>query len=223
MPVNRLWQIGAALVALGALALAWFLGVSPALTDHESAVAQLASLTSTNDQTALKIAKLAKEKQQITQLQDQLASLHGSVPTSADAPGFVNEINAAATQSHVTVTGITVSDAQQYKAATPPANTSTPSSTASPKPTVAPGMPPVTDGLITSDTMAVIPVDITATGTLSQTLDFVKALQFGTRLYLVTKVSTNPVGGDLTGPNDQFTLTMSGSIYALTKADSAKQ
>jgi Tfp pilus assembly protein PilO len=226
MPVNRLWQIGAAIVAVGALALAWFLGVSPAMAAHESAAAQLASLKSTNDQTVAKIVQLAKAKQQLPQLQQQLADLRGSVPTDADAPGFVTEINAAASQSGVTVTGISISDAQPYKPATAPANsgsssststaTPAPGSTPAPTPTVAPGMPPVTNSLITDSTMAVIPVSITATGTLSQSLDFVKALQFGTRLYLVTNVSTNPVGGEATGPNDPFTLTLSGSIYALT-------
>ena len=230
MPVNRLWQLGAALVALGALALGWFLGVSPALDARATSTSQLASLQSANDQTALRIAKLAKDKQQLPQLQQQLAGLLTSVPTSADIPDFVNQINAAASQSGVTVTSIGVSDATPFQPVAPPAGSAAPTAssttatgstpTPSPSPTVAPGMPPVTDALVDSKSMAVIPVDIAATGTLTQSLDFVKAMQSGARLYLVTKVATNPLSGTETASTGQFTVTLSGTVYTLTKTTS---
>jgi Tfp pilus assembly protein PilO len=219
MDSNRLWQIGAALAAVGALALGWFFGVSPALDAKSSSDSQLATVQDTNATTSAEIAKLEAAKRQLPKLQSELDALLSSVPASDQTPAFVDQLDAAAQASGVAVTGIKISDAQQYKPATPPqgaaAPAATPAAGATPKPTVAPGMPPVTSPLITSKSLAVTPVDVTVTGSYAQSLAFVKAAQFGERLYLVTKIAVTPQAatGDAAAA---MTTTLSGYIYTLT-------
>lgn len=235
MDVKRIWQLGAAVVALGILALGWFLGVNPQLDAAAQAAGQTSSLAMTNDQTQITIGGFATQQKKLPQLEAQLSSLLRSVPDAELIPSFITELNEAATGASVRITGIDVSDPQQYQPATAPSTSSTTSTSSTATPTPAPttaatpapaatatpaatpqaGMPPVTSPLITAQTMAVIPVAVTVSGSYADTLAFVGAVQKGTRLFLVTKLTTSQ-DSSAAASNGDVTVTVSGYIYSLT-------
>jgi Tfp pilus assembly protein PilO len=215
MDTKRIWQLGAAILAIGILALGWFVGVSPQLDAASESSQQTAALRAANDQTQLVINGLAAQQKKLPDLKAQLAALLTSVPDSASMPPFVDELNAAATAASVQITGINVSDPQAYQpvAGTAPAPAATAAPT--PDPTAAAGLPPVTNALITPQTMAVIPVSVTIKGPYANTLAFVKQLQSGARLYLVTTLTTSQdKSGD--SADGAVAVTVSGFVYALT-------
>jgi len=215
MDTKRIWQLGAAILAIGILALGWFVGVSPQLDAASESSQQTAALRAANDQTQLVINGLAAQQKKLPDLKAQLAALLTSVPDSAALPPFVDELNAAATAASVQITGINVSDPQAYQPVAGAAPAPTAAATPAPTPTAAAGMPPVTNPLITPQTMAVIPVSVTIKGPYANTLAFVKQLQSGARLYLVTTLTTSQdKAGD---PGDgAVVVTVSGFVYALT-------
>jgi Tfp pilus assembly protein PilO len=215
---NRIWIAGAVIVALGIVALGWLLGVQPQLDARTSAQDARAAVASTNQQAATRAAQLAKEAQNTDQLTATNDTLKKSVPSAADVPAFVDEVNSAAEAAGVVVTGISVAAAQPYQAPTAAASGSS-ATTATPAPsaaaTPAAGMPPFTDSRINDKTMAVIPVTIDAKGEYLKVLDFVKALQTGERYYLATGISTSAdTSGDQ--PTGAVTAELTGSIFALT-------
>jgi Tfp pilus assembly protein PilO len=181
--------------------LGWFLGIQPQISAVAAADDARASVAVTNAKSEAALAKLKSDYNNLSSLEDDLKTLTASVPSGTEIPALVNELNSLVTAHGVTFVGMTVADAQPYKPVVPPAAAPSASSgstaTPSPSPSAAPapvvptaGMPPVTNTLISPANFAAIPVDLTVEGGYTNVLDFVEGLQTGSRLFLVTALST---------------------------------
>ncbi len=235
MDKNRLWIIGSVLVMVVIGALGWVVGIQPQLEGATAANAETATVEGGNAVKATLLAKMRKDSENLPKLKEQLAELAASVPSTADATTFSDEMNGFAATNGVIVVASTQSDGQAYAlpdapaAAAPaaaaggsgatPAPTPTPSAAATPAPAPTPvvGAPPVTSGLITSKNFTVIPVSVTVRGAEDQIFAFIKAAQNGKRLFLVNGLDINTAESG-TG----FDAKLSGYIYVLTDPTKAK-
>lgn len=199
MDKNRLWIIGFALVMVVVVALGWVVGIQPQLAGTATANEQRMSVEQTNTGHQALLDKLKEDFKGIDKLNEELASLSKSVPSGTNVPDFVDQLDALARANRVTLKGLTVADAQAYTpvalvAPATPAESSdsaeAPAPTEAPAPVAAPGSPPVTNASITAENFASLAVQISVSGTYSNVLRFVDGLQTGTRLFLVSRLST---------------------------------
>ena len=182
----------------------WFLGIQPQLNAANAASESRTSEAARNATSERLLVTLKSDFEGIGQLKDSNARLRQSVPSSAQLSTFVTELDALSGQNGVAVTTITVSDAKAYTppvivaaAATGAAASPTPSPTASAAPVVAapvapPAPPLVTNPKITAVNFIAIPIDLKISGPYANVLNFVKGLQAGERLFLVTNLSMVP-------------------------------
>jgi hypothetical protein len=227
MDKNRIWVTGSVLVMVAVIALGWPIGIQPQLTARSAAEQQRITTAATNANHIALIAKLKNDFTVIGRLSAKLAQLDDSVPTGTEIPAFVNQLDALATKSTVTLAGFTVADAQPYTpvaapvdaaaadpASTPGTGDEAAAAPAVPTPTPAAGVPPVTNGLITGDNFAALAVQITIKGTYAAALDYVNGLQTGKRLFLVTGLTTAKSTVE-TDPPGTVDATISGLVYVL--------
>lgn len=182
----------------------WFLGIQPQLSAANAASESRTSEAARNATSERLLVTLKKDFEGIGKLKDSNAMLRRSVPSSAQLSTFVTELDVLSGQNAVSVTTITVSDAKAY---TPPvivaaavtgvAASPTPSPSASAAPVVAAPVAPeapllVTNPKITAANFIAIPIELKISGPYANVLDFVKGLQAGERLFLVTNLSTAP-------------------------------
>lgn len=236
MDRNKLWLIGAVIIIAGIIAGGWFIGIQPQLAASAAADAQRATVDAGNAQNEAVLVKLEKDYKSLPTLKEDLASLQKSVPMGSQTPSFVDELNALYPATGVTFVSLAVSDAQPYKSvavtSSGGASTTTAQSGSTPTPTPSPtsgdaastpaptataapaaGAPPVTNALITDANFAAQPVSISVRGPYANVLNFVAGLQSGTRLFLVTNLSTTAsVSASAAGSVD---ATVSGLIYSL--------
>lgn len=210
---NRLWVYGAILVMIGIIAGGWLIGVAPQLAVTASTNSEHTNVMAANARDEILLAKLKLDYQNIDALKNQLSTLQASVPTSADIPSVVTELNTLANARGLTLKSITVSDAKPYTPTTPGvAQTGGKSAKA-----------PQTNPKITSANFVVIPMQITVNGDYSKVLDFVNDVQLGRRLFLVSTLSrigeTNSVGAKGTRTtsrgSQKVDSSLGGYIYVL--------
>jgi Tfp pilus assembly protein PilO len=227
MDRNRLWTIGAGLAMVVVVVMGWFLGIQPLLSSAATVSDNLAATQTRNAASSASIAKLKSDFGGITKLTQDVAALRESVPSSAQISAFVTELDSLAGEHQVEVSSITVSDAKAYTppvvvAAAPATGTSaTPSPTPTPAPTTAPVTAPaaptapvlVTNPKITAANFIAIPVELVIKGPYSKVLEFVRGLQTGPRLFLVTTMSTKqPTDKAAAGSVD---AKVGGLVYVL--------
>lgn len=226
---HKLSLIIAALAAAVIVAGGWFLGVQPQLAAASAATDQTASIATTNDANRLELTRLEKQFASIDKSKAELADLGKSVPSTSSTNAFVRELNSVAVSSGVTITSITIADAQQYTppqtAAETPTDSSSSSATASPSASasasasagpVLPAAPKAhTDGSITSSNFDVIPVSVAVTGDDAKALQFARGVQTGDRLFLA-----NSFAGT-TNADGSKSWSLTGYIYVLNATSAA--
>jgi Tfp pilus assembly protein PilO len=245
MDRNRLWVLGAVLLIAATAALGWVLGISPKLDEMRAAESARATVETQNVDYAAQVATLKKQFASIGDLKGDLAALQLAVPSAADIPAFVTQLDAISQQHQVTFTDIAVNDAQPYvpvvvaavPAAVAPA--AVPAAGSTPAPTVAaPVVPtaaeaaaalaPTPSPLITAANFVSVPISLTVDGSYGHVLDFLEALQKGTRLVMVTTFSTTGAvvqsPASAPGANSKFVATdaadlvtakITGLVYVL--------
>jgi Tfp pilus assembly protein PilO len=228
---NRLWVVASVLAMSAILALGFILGIQPQLAAAAAANTERASVEATNSAQAAVLGQLKKDFAGIDKVRAELAPLNLSVPAGTEMPAFVNQLSELAGQSQVKLTGITVSEAQAYApvvapvaavpAAAAPAADANATAQPTPTPTVVAtaGVPPVVDARITSTNFASMGVQVQVKGDYGRVLDFVSGLQAGSRLFLVSGVSTVAATGSPDGakPISGGTVdaTITGLVYVL--------
>jgi Tfp pilus assembly protein PilO len=211
---NRIWMIGTVLVMVAVVALGLLLGIQPQLAAIATADDARGAVETTNAGQAAVLAKLQADFAGIDTLKADLAPLEASVPSGTQMPRFVNQLNALAGSTAVTLIGITVADAAPYVEPTALAATGTGVAAA----------PPVTNALITANNFASLAVHITVTGSFDHALDFVSGLQSGERLFLVTGLTTTKVAPDPAakkGASTDVSAGIDGFVYVLVPPTSA--
>jgi Tfp pilus assembly protein PilO len=180
--------MGSALAAVVALLAGWFLGIEPRLTAASTANAARAGVEATNTDHAAVLAQLIEDSRDRQALTTDFNTLSASIPDGTAIPDFVNQLDDLAAANEVTLSGLTVADAQAY----------TPGATAA-------------SALITAQSLAALEVNVAISGDYDQVLQFVDGLQTGARLFLVTGITTQL---DTDKP-ELVEASISGLVYVL--------
>ena len=229
MDKNKIWLIGSVLAMVLILALGGLLVVQPQLAAAAVADVDKTAVEASNAGQAAVLDQLRQDFAGIDVLRAELAPLNESVPSGTEMPAFVNQLDALASASQVTLTEISVADAVPYApvvapvAAAPTAESgATTSASPSPSPTpsavaIAPtaGVPPVTSAEITAANFASLEVTVKVSGSYGNALNFVDGLQTGKRLFLVTGYSTAAVTGADGQTSTDVAATVTGLVYVL--------
>jgi Tfp pilus assembly protein PilO len=217
MDRDRLLTISISGAIVVVLVLGWVVGVSPVLAQAASADAERSALAASNQASQASIAVLRTKFADIDKLTHALDVLDGSIPTEADIPVFLRELDTLSNQNSVGLTNLIVSEATHYVAPPEPeaatgaaTGTSTPTPSPSPTPSsTTPTEPVVPAGA--AGRLVLIPVKITVSGSYNDIMAFVGGLQTGPRLYLI---STLGVTGTVDDP-EAYVGDLSGFVYAL--------
>ncbi|WIE75480.1 type 4a pilus biogenesis protein PilO [Curtobacterium sp. MCSS17_007] len=205
----------------------FFLAVQPQLTQTAAAREQLQTVEQTNATSRTELARLREQAAQLPAMREELSALDASVPDRADLPAFIDQLNGVAAATGMTVSSFTASDATAYApvAAAPAGDTtatSEPSSTATPAPSASPTAPElVTNPAITAQNLSIVPVTVAVDGTFDQALAFVKGVQSGQRLFLITTITSSEQSGDDGATTTSSTWTFGGSVYVLDRSTDA--
>ncbi len=211
--------IGAVFMVL-LLVAGWFLGVAPLLTARALAQSEIATVNVANEAAAAKLTALSSEADNLPALEDQLASLDVSVPTSADSSALLSQINAIAAAADVVVEGVKLENPTAY---TPPA-------AADPNADATGGTATTTsaysDPRITAANFIQIPVTVSVTGSYENVQSFLAGLQNGGRLFLLTTFQSTreaPSDGSATGitADSSVSASIGGFVYVLLSSEDA--
>lgn len=216
---NRLWAIGAVILMIVVLVGGWFIGVQPQLAQAAADDMERAGIEAQNQAQLAEIAALTEQNKDFDSIEAEYKKLQKSIPSSANTASFIQSLNSLSDSAGVQVTDITVSDTIAYtvpQSAVPPETptdgaTPAPSETAAPTPTAPTGYVASTSPLITPDNFVGIKVGVVVKGTYSNALAFVKGLQSGDRLMLVTGISTSALADD----SGLVETHIDGMIYVL--------
>lgn len=220
MERHRLFMIAALLAMTVVAVLGFVVGVQPQLGNLATTEQNRAAAEQRNTEQAAVVAALRQQFARLGELEAELVPLQASVPSDTELPAFVTQLDALAGASGVTLSSLTVSDAQPYTPVAAPvaaaadasdaAGSPTPAPTAAPSVAPAAGFPPVSSAKITAANFASVALQITVTGTEAGALDFVHGLQAGSRLFLVTGLKTS-----MTDTPGSVDATITGLIYVL--------
>ena len=238
MNMNRMWVLGAVLLIGVVAVLGWMLGISPNLSEARAAKAEQATVEAQNTEFEAQLATLKTQFESISDLRAELSDLRESVPNGPDLPAFVGQLGDIADEHRVTLSQITVSDAQPYvpviAAPVPeaaPAEGATGGATegaaegdteaapddaaaaaaAAAEAAAAAAVPaPVVNPLVTAQNFVAVPISIEVDGSYEDVLAFVEGLQKGKRLVMVTTFQTSEEAdsGNVTG-------TLTAFVYVL--------
>lgn len=233
MNMNRLWVLGAVLLIGIVAVLGWMLGIAPKLSEAREAKAQQETVETQNTDLEAQLVTLKEQFESIDDLRDELADLRESVPSGPDMPAFVGQLGTIAEKHRVSLTQITVSDAQPYvpviaapAAEVPPAEgapagdsaaapvDAAAAAAAAAEAAAAAAVPaPVVNPLVTAQNFVAVPISLEVNGRYDDVLTFVAALQKGKRLVMVTtfKTSEEEDSGNVTG-------TITAFVYVLLDA-----
>lgn len=236
MSRNRLSLLVAVLASVVVAVGGFFLGVQPQLASAQSSDQQRMAAEQSNATAQRRITQLREENRSLPRKKAELAVLEGSIPSSLNQSAFYQELYDLAGTSGVTIASLTTSDAQTYappQTAEVSSSASTPAS--SPSATAAPGTAPIpsvpaaptatTNSAITSANFSAVPVTVGVKGSFQQAIAYMKAVQNGKRLFLVSSIvssSSSSSGSDAETATGPTTWTLSGFIYVLQDATSTK-
>ena len=205
---NRVWILGSMLVSVAILAGGWFIGVAPMLALSAKADSDRRTVEEDNVQQELTLVDLQTRYAQLPEISGQLAALSVSMPATAEMANFLQMVTSAQAASETFVTDVSVADAVPYAPVIPepvaaPVVEEGGDATADGEadagaaadPAVAAVVPVLETAAIpgaesvTALNLTVIPVSVTASGTLDQVMAFTGRMQASERLFLVTALA----------------------------------
>lgn len=234
MNSNKIWVAGATMLAVVILAGGWFLGAAPQLSAAATAASEREGVEAQNQLQEANLASLRERFASLNELNTELTSVRESLPTGADMPTFLRDINAAAETSGVTLNSFGTSDDQPFAPAAldAPAEPTTGSSggesttaTDEAAPTadaavsaeapVATDLVPATASipggeLVSGSNFVTIPISLSLSGSYESVMAFINAMQKGDRLFLITGLNLTS-GGEADG----FNVEIEGLTYSL--------
>lgn len=217
---NRLWIIGSVTMMIVMLLAGWFIGVQPFLVAAAADEVARLDIEAQNGAKQAEIARLTKNNENLDSVEKEYRTLQKSIPASTDPAAFIAGLDGLAASTGVQVAGITVSDPQAYtipqSAVQVPVDPAVPSDgeTAAPAPTGPVPLVVATSPLITPDNFVGIAVGVDLKGSYPAVLEFVKGLQSGARLVLVTGFSSTTEAAT-TDAGPLVTARVDGMIYVL--------
>jgi type IV pilus assembly protein PilO len=197
------WYAAAAMASVLVLLAGWFLLVSPQRQSAEDIGAQAEAQVAGNAVTQTKIDALKVQYANLPTLQKQLAVVQTHMPETANLPGLLRNLSAAATAAGVKLISVT-------PAAPSPLGTAAQSGKASDSGLSAPGG------------VQVIGVTLTVSGPFANTRLFLTTLEAMPRSFLVTGLaiardtagqSGSSSGTTTTKPGNTLTTTITGRVF----------
>ncbi|WP_425844263.1 hypothetical protein [Agrococcus sp. TSP3-2-1] len=201
---DRLWSLGAGVLAAGIAVGAWFGVISPDLRTASTAREDLAMV---EQQNVIHGARLEALEQSASLMDEYLATrdeLAQGIPSELAYSDFLRQLDAFAVEAGVTIDAVASIDAVPYvapvadessapvveDAATGEEATAGEGGAAAPapaNPAAAPSAPmPYSDPLVTGQNLAAVQVTVNASGETAQLRDFLQRMQLGTRLISIT-------------------------------------
>lgn len=198
---TRIWTFAAVILMIVVLALGWFLGASPTLTEAARYDTERRNVEAQNDIARVTIAQLESDFQQITDLRDELSNLRAEFPTQAAYDTAVDEFLRGMLTAGVALQSISLGEPT-----TASAEAAAEGDAAAPATEEGAGVP--------AGSLISITVNVTVGGSLEAIMSFINALQVSPRFSIV------PTGNFSQG-SDPETRAMSFQLimYAVTGAD----
>lgn len=232
MPKTAPWVLGASVVAVVVLVLAWIVGISPQLDRAEQADAEAEGVEMQNVTLAARLETLRDQFAHLDEYKADLETIRLQIPSADEEPALIREINAATTTAGIFLVSIVTEDPLPFTspatAETVPAPTTDTATTTTddaaaeapvtPTGTVAPTEPvaPVVPGFVA------IPVTITLLGTYDAAVRFVEIAQNSLeRLFVVTTLAVTgqkpaaASGGKPEIVEGDVEAVVSGFVYVL--------
>lgn len=242
MDRNRIKMIVAVLSGVAVLALGFLLGVQPQLSAASTAAEQRATVAQQNESLRATLEQLVTENDQLASLTADRDARRASVPGAPDMPELIRQLDEMASAAGVPVTAFTTEDAVSYEmpvSAADPAAGATPAegadsaegtdaSPVAPAEAAAPTAPVTfTDPAITAANFSTIAVTVDIEGSYDQALDFVDRLQNGSRLFLVTTITSTEESDGEEGADGEpaaagaQTWTVGGLVFVMQDGETA--
>jgi type IV pilus assembly protein PilO len=194
---NSRWTAATGLVCALVLVAAWFLLVGPRRADAADLRDQRAQAAQQNDALQLQIAQLKAQFADLPARQAELAAIRTQLPSKADLPTLIRDLDDMAKKAGMRLTGIT----PQAPVAVPPAGA--PAAGAS--------------------TLCAVPTTIVACGDDFAAGQYLRLVQTEMqRAFLVTNLTVDR-SSDQKSTNGTVDLTLAGQIYVLLDSPAAAQ
>lgn len=103
----RKWVALTGVASIIVLVAGWFLLVSPKRSDVSDLKSQAAAQETANDGLQVKLTALRSQQKGLAAKNKELAELAKKIPTTADLPGLLRQLSAAATTANVDLTDLT--------------------------------------------------------------------------------------------------------------------
>ncbi|WP_157157211.1 type 4a pilus biogenesis protein PilO [Diaminobutyricimonas sp. LJ205] len=215
MSRSRLWIVGSVMVMVALVALGWFVGIAPKLAEASAADQERTSVANANLVHEALVGELKRLNDDLPVLQAELAEVRKAMPDDPAIATLLGQLNELANGSGVVITSFTAStpaDVVSVPVAAPPAG-ETPADGAPADGTAAAAAAPSTTPApvtIAGSQFVSIPVSISVNGDPANAASFIKSLQFGERLVLITDLT-------MTAPTEEAVgvSTFNGFIYVL--------
>lgn len=198
---SRIGIIVAVLATFGVVALGWFVGAEPQLSQVNLANQERAAVEIENALHQAEIERLAEAADDLQAVSDEYYRARASVPVGIAEDEIFDQLSLLVPASGVTLVTVTIGDATLYgtEAAAGPEAGSEGAQAGTGVSNLA--------GPVASSTYS-IPVSITVTGSFEQLRSLLTLVQTGTRLVLITDASFSAI-------EDEGSLTISGFVFAL--------
>lgn len=219
----RLTYLATTVLCLAVLALGFVLGIDPLLKQAAAAESEQQTIAAQNATLELRLADLARTRDELDVHKQNLAELRRAMPVDGDYEAYLDELAKLAQRSGVVLTTATFQDAVPYGdgAVPPPADPN--AAPADPEATEPAG---ATDPAVPADpaapatgpvagTLYAIPVQVGVRGEGPAVQAFLDAVQHAARFTLVTRVSLSAEGdaGDVAG--GPAAAILDGYVWAL--------
>lgn len=201
---NSRWTAATVLVCVLILVAAWFLLVDPRRADAADLRDQRAQAAQQNDALQLQIAQLKAQFADLPARQAELAAIRTQLPSKAELPVLIRNLDDLAKRAGVRLTGITPQP---------------------PTPVLSEGSGGKSASARSSASLFAIPTTIAATGDYFASAQFLRLVQTEMpRAFLVTNLTVDR-SNEQADANGTVNLTVAGQIYVLldsaTAADAA--
>lgn len=211
MNENRLWTLGASFAIVVILLLGWMIGVSPKLGEAQLAAAEKATVDSQNTAQEAVNVVLREQFANLDALKLELEDFQRTIPEDPLVEDFIDFVKATADATEaVTVESITLAEADATDLAA--ASQAAPTATKPPPAEGAPAAPaPASTGSLYG-----LGLTIEVQGPPESVMDFTRGLQYGERIFFVSRVDFSSGTGAVRGG------TVVGYVFVLRDAQSAK-
>lgn len=198
---TRIWTFATVLIMIAVVALGWFLGISPRLSDAARFEAERRSVEAQNDVARAAIAQLQSDFENIDELLLELEGLREEFPTAAQYDDAIEELLTRLLSAGLGLQNIAINE---------------------PAPTtplvLQPGeepLPPEIDGegILPAGSLLGVPVAVTVAGPLPSILSYIDALQKSPRFSIITRGDYAAIG------DGSGTITFSMVMYVVSGDD----